>query len=44
MPVPAGVCAILMFIKPGFAGNHVFVQGTFILILYLVYDMLFYRA
>ncbi len=40
-PFLVGICAILMFIKPGFLENHVLIQGAFILILYLVYDMSF---
>lgn len=40
-PIAAGVCAILMFIKPGFTENSLFLQGAFILIIYLLYDMTF---
>lgn len=40
-PILAGICCILMFIKPEFLTDKVFLQGAFILIIYLIYDMTF---
>ncbi len=40
-PILAGICCILMFIKPGALTDKIFLQGAFILIIYLVYDMTF---
>lgn len=40
-PFIAGICAILMFIKPAVLTDHVFWQGAFILLIYLIYDMTF---
>ncbi len=40
-PILVGLCAALMFIKPGFLENRALLQGAFILILYLIYDMSF---
>lgn len=41
VPILAGICCILMFIKPEFLADKVFIQGAFILIIYLIYDMTF---
>lgn len=40
-PFIVGICAILMFVKPAFLTDRVFLQGAFILLIYLVYDMTF---
>lgn len=40
-PFIVGICAILMFVKPGFLTDRAFLQGAFILLIYLVYDMTF---
>lgn len=40
-PFIVGICAILMFVKPPLLTDHVFLQGAFILLIYLLYDMAF---
>lgn len=40
-PIIAGICAMIMFIKPGFADTHIQLQAVFIALIYLVYDMSF---
>ena len=40
-PIAAGICAFLMFIKPGFTENSLALQSAFIAIIYLIYDMTF---
>ena len=41
VPFAAGICTILMFIRPGIIADKLFLQGAFILIIYLIYDMAF---
>lgn len=40
-PVAAGLMAMLMFIKPRFANDRAWLQGVFIAVIYLIYDMAF---
>ena len=40
-PIAAGICAFLMFIKPGFTEDSLALQSAFIAIIYLIYDMTF---
>ncbi len=40
-PIAAGFMAMLMFIKPRFANDSAWIQGVFIAIVYLIYDMAF---
>lgn len=41
MPFAVGICSVLMFIKPAFLEDSVFWQGAFMLLIYLIYDMVF---
>lgn len=40
-PIAAGVCAALMFIKPGFLATSAGWQALFIAVIYMVYDVCF---
>ena len=40
-PIVAGISAMLMFLKPGFTEDSVYLQGILIMAIYLIYDMSF---
>ena len=40
-PIVAGICALLMFIKPSFLENYALLQAAAIAVIYLLYDMSF---
>lgn len=40
-PIIAGICAVLMFIKPDFLSTSAGLQALFIAVIYLLYDMSF---
>lgn len=41
MPLVVGICCILLFSKPGFLTDRAALQGIYILLIYLIYDMTF---